>query len=1478
MLLPAGARQKSLGASTASTASLMLLVLLTMIASLGANHDTSFPLVVKNVAGKVGLDSNIDGLLESKLDSGRRLQGATGGKACDGSLRPERLAGNPDGVTTTLDFTGGYVDRMDCAWMLSCEGGNATALRFTSFDTESDFDFVSLVDGDGHNKITVDNGLSGSIVPSGTYYAAKDGVMAIGFRSDDSVTADGFAAEYWCVDGAAVGCTDKAATNYELGASIDDGSCIRVLAGNSDGVSTTLDFTGGYANNTDGAWMLSCEGGNATALRFTSFDTESDFDFVSLVDGDGHKITVDNGLSGSIVPSGTYAAKDGVMEIGFRSDDSVTADGFAAEYWCVDGAAVGCTDMTAANYNSRATADDGSCVYVTGCTDPAAANYDHRATVDDSSCRDGAEALRAAFGVAAATSEFARLRGWADGLNPCGHHTNDVLTEYPWEGLTCDSGYNNQRVTGIWLTGRDDLGGFVLGPAICNLTALTSLALHDTLLSGTMPGCLGRLSALGSGADGINVENTLISGTIPDSFGRLSNARTMNFHNTRLSGSIPASFLNSTFRVGISLMGTNVTAPDESGQGELLRSAFGVNLRATWGDWRAGDPCYKGWHFWTGIRCTNGQVTEIKLNGRSDLSCFELTPAIGSFTGLTELSLHDTQLSGTMPSALGSLIALTELNLHRTRLSGTIPDSIGALAALTNTRLSDTKLSGTIPESLGRLTILSCEDASGEDTCSANLAPTLQDPFGEWSCEEDYCPSCPQAGECDASCGFCDGERLDFDLHGSPGLSGTIPAGFCAATVDLHGCALIGAGAGDLTSCHKLTILDLSSNSVTSLPPKLPPGLTHLYLGSNPIATTAAELSNLTHQLPHLVALDIAFLAVGVDLSATRVTVPSGCRLGPDPPDCVFELQLVDDQGQPIKVGGLKPDLALGVAGLLTQQIEDELAEQPAADQPAGSAAAARSVSPSAMYVFSGDLDDSTGIAHGTATGNVILVADRFGVSNEAYAFDGTGFITVPSPFARGSDEFSLAIWLCPSAVNDASWHGFAGSQELGTRGPSLWVNWGSGNTLSGSTVGEDFGLLYDTRTLQYGDGTRFSGVIDSWFEANTYVHTVWTGSAGSNTFYKNGAVAPGGTVAGGDQIDHVDDYHIGKVDMSSQMFSGTVDEVLFYTMALSASDVEFLYFHGANTMDIGTTGSAVRQPMIDMGNGRYTVVVPAAAAPARATDSLAVFFSDDESVFHAGYDGGGVNVGWEQLRRVQYGTAHCDLAATHTVADPTTGAFCVCADGFEPDTATTTSDVIVSSLATELRCHKPQCSFGHWFDTEASVCLRCPPWAICPGGPRELSLLTSCPPGQQPDSDGLSCAACPSGRATTGRALCMPCGLNQEPDVTGIHCVCTFGHYNSSAVAGGRKMQCLSHDWQHSADAEITCVSCAGLGCARCGHGVAVLAGWQALRTPHVPANVFRCPLPDGCLDGGRGCAVGYVVGHPSPPPLIASLHLGGI
>ena len=52
----------------------------------------------------------------------------------------------------------------------------------------------------------------------------------------------------------------------------------------------------------------------------------------------------------------------------------------------IDSVVFGCTQITACNYNSLATVDDGSCIMPDGCTDSTAINYNPNALCDDGSC------------------------------------------------------------------------------------------------------------------------------------------------------------------------------------------------------------------------------------------------------------------------------------------------------------------------------------------------------------------------------------------------------------------------------------------------------------------------------------------------------------------------------------------------------------------------------------------------------------------------------------------------------------------------------------------------------------------------------------------------------------------------------------------------------------------------------------------------------------------------------------------------------------------------------------------------------------------------------------------------------------------------------------------------------------------------------------------------------------------------------------
>ena len=73
-------------------------------------------------------------------------------------------------------------------------------------------------------------------------------------------------------------------------------------------------------------------------------------------------------------------------------------------------------------------------------------------------------------------------------------------------------------------------------------------------------------------------------------------------------------------------------------------------------------------------------------------------------------------------------------------------------------------------------------------------------------------------------------------------------------------------------------------------------------------------------RVARLAALDVSLLNVGLSLGTssdwTRVSPPTGCRVGPSAPPCTFTLRLYDstDTHQPARVGGLVHGLELGNA------------------------------------------------------------------------------------------------------------------------------------------------------------------------------------------------------------------------------------------------------------------------------------------------------------------------------------------------------------------------------------------------------------------------------------------------------------------------------------------------------------------------------------------------------------------------------------
>ena len=92
----------------------------------------------------------------------------------------------------------------------------------------------------------------------------------------------------------------------------------------------------------------------------------------------------------------------------------------------------GCTDITAINYNSAATVDDGSCSYG-GCTDPVATNYNSAATIDDGSC-----AYAAVYGCTDNTQGLAV--NWVSTDNRPEGYFGAAVNYNPSATASCDGG------------------------------------------------------------------------------------------------------------------------------------------------------------------------------------------------------------------------------------------------------------------------------------------------------------------------------------------------------------------------------------------------------------------------------------------------------------------------------------------------------------------------------------------------------------------------------------------------------------------------------------------------------------------------------------------------------------------------------------------------------------------------------------------------------------------------------------------------------------------------------------------------------------------------------------------------------------------------------------------------------------------------------------------------------------------------------
>jgi uncharacterized repeat protein (TIGR03803 family) len=247
-----------------------------------------------------------------------------------------------------------------------------------------------------------------------------------------------------------------------------------------------------------------------------------------------------------------------------------------------------------------------------------------------------------------------------------------------------------------------------------------------------------------------------------------------------------------------------------------------------------------------------------------------------------------------------------------------------------------------------------------------------------------------------------------------------------------------------------------------------------------------------------------------------------------------------------------------------------------------------------AYYAFNGNANDASGNGkNGVISGSGIsFVGDRFGNSNSAIAFDGTG----------GYIELSNMSQYAPTTNNNMTVSFWAMSNLDGTVAAQYSNGIASESTFQILWNGHNWNLV--------GNGT-------SEFSPNPVFASGWShfvvefaGDSGTATLYQNGNfVGTGAEIY--NTVSCTTPFLVGKVEGSAPVYedflTGVIDDVRIYNRTLSSNEVAELYAYESTTPDLSflTNGLVAYYPFNgnandESGNGNNGTNIDVALAPDR--------------------------------------------------------------------------------------------------------------------------------------------------------------------------------------------------------------------------------------------------------------------------------------
>ncbi len=207
-----------------------------------------------------------------------------------------------------------------------------------------------------------------------------------------------------------------------------------------------------------------------------------------------------------------------------------------------------------------------------------------------------------------------------------------------------------------------------------------------------------------------------------------------------------------------------------------------------------------------------------------------------------------------------------------------------------------------------------------------------------------------------------------------------------------------------------------------------------------------------------------------------------------------------------------------------------------------------------AHYPFNGDAVDISGNGHDGTVYGATPATDRFGNENSAYQFDGIDdYIDLPDEYSFDFDEYSISFWVRISTL--------PALPDPLTPGYYCLINKGSyfGNyTLRLRKSG---GASYcNVNVTHVSSGGNYTTTGFEYIMLDEYYHVVVTMSD-EIRFYYDGVLGKTSTSMP-DPLLNDDNVLIGKLRSGTDEmhFEGIIDDIRFYSRALSGSEISDLY------------------------------------------------------------------------------------------------------------------------------------------------------------------------------------------------------------------------------------------------------------------------------------------------------------------------------